>query len=59
MYPIASTTSYKITKEVCADGATKFVLRHDGEYVGESAFYRSMVTRAVGHKAAASGALTL
>jgi hypothetical protein len=54
-HPIQSDSRYTITKEFCGQQEARFVLRWCGEFIDQSPFYSSMLTRAVGHKAVRNG----
>lgn len=60
-YPITNNgqpdTRYSINKEFCGYPEPRYVLRFCGEWIGQSRFYSSVLTLAVGHNAKRKGAL--
>lgn len=58
-HPVSSDKRYTVTKEFCGYPEARFVVRFCGEWVAQSLFYSSAVTRAVGESAVRRGALVV
>lgn len=57
--PVSSDSRYTITLEYTGKADPQYVLRFCGEWIASSAFYSSMVTRAIGESQVRRGALVI